>query len=347
MNQNNSNDSIVLLAKKNGPTSFSSLHIIKKALGTTKVGHTGTLDSFAQGLLVVCTGRLTKLAGNITEFDKTYEAILKFGSETDTLEYTGKIVKKTALPSIEQFQNAIKSFLGESLQAPPAFSAIHINGKRASDLARSGNVVEIPKRKITVYAAEISETVCNSNNQVEYAKITFKVSKGTYIRCLARDIAYKCGSSAHLIGLYRTQVGNFSIKNAAGYSELADFSIENARKNLKKYEEDKSKTDINESLNKKAKISDDEKLKQEILEKKKDFDPQTANLCGFEVINIINKNDEFAFKNGKPLRSAMFNKNLKEIKNDSLCAVFSSENIFLGLIFKNNEGRISYKFVLS
>ena len=98
--QNSQNsDGIILLAKQPGLTSFSSLNSVKKALNTKKVGHTGTLDSFAQGLLIVCTGRLTRLAGRITEFNKTYQAVIKFGEETDTYEYTGKITKKTVLPA--------------------------------------------------------------------------------------------------------------------------------------------------------------------------------------------------------------------------------------------------------
>ena len=94
------NDGIVLLAKQPNQTSFYSLNSVKKALGTSKVGHTGTLDSFAQGLLVVCVGKMTKLAGNITEFDKSYEAVIKFGEETDTLEYTGKVIKKLVFPKL-------------------------------------------------------------------------------------------------------------------------------------------------------------------------------------------------------------------------------------------------------
>ena len=209
-------DGIVLLAKKPGLTSFASLHSVKKALGTTKVGHTGTLDSFAQGLLVVCTGRLTKLAGNITEFDKSYSAVIKFGEETDTLEYTGQVIRTAPLPSLEALTNALQKFTGNILQAPPSFSALHVNGKRASDLAREGKTVELPPRPITVFQANIIETKLSSEGFVEYCKIDFTVSKGTYIRCLARDIAKEAGSAGHLIGLYRTRVGNFDIKDAAG-----------------------------------------------------------------------------------------------------------------------------------
>ena len=135
MSNLSSPDGIVLLAKKTGLTSFTALNSVKKALNTTKVGHTGTLDSFAQGLLVVCCGRLTRLAGNITEFDKSYEAVIKFGEETDTLEYTGQIIRRAPLPSLEALEASVKKYTGKQLQAPPAFSALHANGKRASDLA--------------------------------------------------------------------------------------------------------------------------------------------------------------------------------------------------------------------
>lgn len=147
MNKNNIEDGIVLLSKRTGETSFSSLYNVKKALGTKKVGHTGTLDSFASGLLVICTGKLTKLVSNITEFDKTYEAVLKFGEETDTLEYTGSVIKKTDLPDLAKLEEVLQKYKGEMLQKPPIYSAIHIDGKRASDLARKGVEADIPKEK--------------------------------------------------------------------------------------------------------------------------------------------------------------------------------------------------------
>ena len=123
---------------------------------------------FAQGLLVVCTGRLTRLAGNITEFDKSYSAIIKFGQETDTLEYTGNIVKKAPLPTLDDLKDALKKFTGDLLQAPPAYSSIHVDGKRASDLARKGIDVEIPKRKIKVFSAELRDYIL-SDDKVLYA----------------------------------------------------------------------------------------------------------------------------------------------------------------------------------
>ena len=155
-------DKIVLLAKKTGLTSFTSLNCVKKAFKTTKVGHTGTLDSFAQGLLVVCCGRLTRLAGNITEFDKSYKAIIKFGQETDTLECTGQIIKNAPLPTLQSLENALKKFNGNIMQTPPAFSAIHVDGKRASDLAREGKTAQLKPRPVTIFDAKIIETKLNS-----------------------------------------------------------------------------------------------------------------------------------------------------------------------------------------
>ena len=279
-------DGIVLLAKKPGLTSFSSLHSIKKALGTTKVGHTGTLDSFAQGLLVVCTGRLTRLAGNITEFDKSYEAVIKFGEETDTLEYTGNVIQTAPLPTLDTLKSAITKYTGKILQAPPAFSAVHVNGKRASDLAREGKDVEIPPRPVTVFKADLTETKQNAEGLIEYCKIDFTVSKGTYIRCLARDIAKEAGSAGHLVGLYRTRVGNFDIKDSAGFTELSDFNISSS------IEASKQTIDLQKPH------PDDSALQEEIRNKLCGFDRETAALCGFDSITLKDEEAEKDYKKG-------------------------------------------------
>ena len=223
--------SLVLLAKCPGRTSFSSLFSVKHALGTKKVGHTGTLDSFAEGLLVVCTGALTRIASRITAFDKEYEAVIAFGSETDTLDPYGAAVRTAPLPSKESFVDAFNAFKGELMQKPPAFSALHVDGKRASDLARKGIEVDVPERKINVFSSHIKE-IQEKDGLVEYAHVVFHVSKGTYIRSLARDIAGACGSAAHLIGLRRTKVGSFRLEDAAGYGLLEPFSIKTVRAGL-------------------------------------------------------------------------------------------------------------------
>ncbi len=325
-------DGIVLLAKKPGLTSFATLHSVKKALGTTKVGHTGTLDSFAQGLLVVCTGRLTKLAGCITEFDKSYSAVIKFGEETDTLEYTGEVVRTASLPSPDALNEAIKKFTGNILQAPPAFSAIHVNGKRASDLAREGKSVDIPPRPITVFEAKITETKLTNERLVEYCKIDFIVSKGTYIRCLARDIAKEAGSAGHLIGLYRTRVGNFDIKDAAGFRELKDFSIQSSIEQSKITENERP---------------DDTELKEEIRNTLRGFDKETSTMCGFTNLILTDEQAEKNYCNGKPIRSALFGTNLHDIDNNTVCAIFSKTDFFRGLIEKDNEGHLHHRFVIN
>ena len=124
---------IVLLEKKAGKTSFSSLSVVKRALSTSKVGHTGTLDSFASGLLVVLVGKLTHLVPHITNFSKRYSALIEFGTETDTLDPTGTVVKTGGFPAEAQVREELASFVGEQGQIPPAYSALHVDGKRASD----------------------------------------------------------------------------------------------------------------------------------------------------------------------------------------------------------------------
>ena len=341
--KNTSTDGIVLLAKTPGITSFSSLNSVKKALGTSKVGHTGTLDSFAQGLLVVCTGRLTRLAGQITAFDKTYSAVIKFGEETDTLEYTGKVIHTAPLPSREDFEKAVALHTGEIMQTPPAFSAIHIDGKRASDLTRSGQEAIIPPRPVTIYSSEIKALETDASGNILYAQIDFSVSKGTYIRSLARDIAKACGSAAHLIGLYRTKVGNFHVEDAAGYETVKDFSIESA---INKMKEEMTK----EAFTEKRPFvltAEEIELQNQIRKTIRQFDKETSLLCGFENIILKDENTEKDFCNGKPLRSALFGIDLHSIEPDTLLAVFSQESVFRGLIEKESGGRIRHRFVIT
>ncbi len=355
-------DGIVLLAKKPGPTSFAALTSVKKALNTTKVGHTGTLDSFARGLLVVCTGRLTKLAGNITAFDKSYQAVVKFGQETDTLEYTGKIIKEAPLPAPEALEKAVESLTGNIMQRPPAFSAIHVKGQRASELARKGLMEELPARPVTVYKAEIKEIKKNNEGLVLYALIDFSVSKGTYIRSLARDIAEACGSCAHLTGLFRTRVGSFKLEAAAGFSTLKPFTIEEAikeeeafHKQEKEKEAQAEKENKEPAQNQKAKkekkpfilTPEEEALQEEIRSKLCSFDQRAAEDCGFLSIHIKDQTALKDFFNGKKLCTAMFRENLWNYAKASQIAVFTEDESFAGLIAKDQEGRPSYKFVLN
>jgi len=146
---------IVLLNKSPGITSFQALNEIKKAFSTGKVGHTGTLDKFASGLLLVLVGRAGKLAPWFSGCDKEYEGAIKFGVETDTLDPEGMVVAEASPPDRETLEKALAAFRGDILQAPPVYSAVHIDGERAHKLARSGAAVEMPKRPVSIYALDL------------------------------------------------------------------------------------------------------------------------------------------------------------------------------------------------
>ncbi|OQY34879.1 MAG: tRNA pseudouridine(55) synthase TruB [Spirochaetaceae bacterium 4572_59] len=219
-------DGIVFLNKPLGETSFRSLGCIKKTLGIRKVGHTGTLDKFAEGLLIVLTGRFTKLNSLITGMDKVYEAEFCFGKETDTLDPEGKIVGEAPLPSESLIREKISLFVGDILQRPPIYSAIHINGQRAHKLARKGIEHEMPARPVTIYAFDLLAY------EEGILKVRVHCSKGTYIRSLARDLGLACNSRAYVSALKRTKVGPFLLENSltpdrfretAGFYPWTDF----------------------------------------------------------------------------------------------------------------------------
>jgi tRNA pseudouridine55 synthase len=201
-------DGYFLLDKPCGVTSFEALYPIKRALGTGKVGHTGTLDKFASGLMIVLTGRALKQSAAFSACDKRYEGTICFGLETDTLDPEGAPVAEAPPPSREALEAVLPAFSGPLLQTPPKFSAIHVNGKRAHELARSGVDVVMKQRPVTVYAIELL------SYESPFARIAVHCSSGTYIRSLARDIALAAASRAHLSALRRTQVGGFRVEDA-------------------------------------------------------------------------------------------------------------------------------------
>ena len=207
---------LLLLRKKTGVTSFDALKEVKQAFGTGKVGHTGTLDKFASGLLLVLVGRAVKLAPLFSGYDKEYIATIRFGEETDTLDPEGTVIAQGRVPSRDEVEAVLPRFRGNILQAPPVYSAIHINGQRAHELARDGKNPAMKERPITIYKLEI-----HSWTPPE-AVIQVKCSAGTYIRSLARDIALAAGSRASLSVLTRTKVGAFDLENAAGEGNLVN-----------------------------------------------------------------------------------------------------------------------------
>jgi tRNA pseudouridine55 synthase len=198
----------VLLNKRPGVTSFQALNQVKKIFSTGKVGHTGTLDKFASGLLVVLVGRAVKLSPWFLSCDKFYLAGIRFGLETATLDPEGEVTAEAPVPCREAVEEALAKFRGDILQAPPAYSAIHINGVRSHELARSGVPVEPEKRPVTIYALELVSW------EPPFAQIRVHCSKGTYIRSLARDLALEAGSRAHLVTLERTGSALFRLEDA-------------------------------------------------------------------------------------------------------------------------------------
>ena len=183
---------LVLLDKEPGETSFQVLGRVKNYLGTTKAGHTGTLDKFASGLLLVLTGRALKLAPWFSSRDKVYEAAILFGEETDTLDPEGAVIARAAPPDQETLEAVLPRFRGTIAQRPPAYSALHVGGKRAHELARAGVAVELNERPVTIHALSL----LSYDNPV--ARVRVHCSSGTYIRSLARDIARAAGSRARL-----------------------------------------------------------------------------------------------------------------------------------------------------
>lgn len=198
----------ILLNKKTGITSFQALNWIKKVYSTGKVGHTGTLDKFASGLLLVLVGRAVKLTPWVSKCNKEYEGTIQFGTETDTLDNEGVSVAEAPPPDRETLEAVLPRFRGGQLQTPPVYSAIHIDGKRAHTLARSGTAVDMPKRPVSIYSLELL------SYEPPLARIRVRCSKGTYIRSLARDIALAAGSRGHLAALTRTGIADFRLTEA-------------------------------------------------------------------------------------------------------------------------------------
>jgi len=201
-------EGIALLSKPEGMTSFQALSPLKRSLRTGKLGHTGTLDKFASGLLVVLVGGLTRLGPWFTSLDKVYEAKIRFGEETDTLDPEGLVVGRAEPPHIESLSRALVAFRGPLMQSPPAYSAIHIDGERASDRARRGELPDMKARPVTIHKLELL------GYDGRTADIRLRCSSGTYVRSLARDLALAVGSRAHLTGLRRLAVGPFLLEAA-------------------------------------------------------------------------------------------------------------------------------------
>jgi tRNA pseudouridine55 synthase len=203
-------DGIVLVDKNEGETSFDVVRKAKRLLKRKKVGHSGTLDPFATGLLIILLGQGTKLSSYLMSGKKRYLATMTLGIGTDTLDKTGRIVETVPVPALDpqEIRRIIQGFIGDIEQTPPAYSAININGQRAYKLARQGIAVDLKKRTVTIHSIDILS--------IDLPDITFEVtcSCGTYVRSLAADIGERLGLAAHLSSLRRLSSGTFEVQNA-------------------------------------------------------------------------------------------------------------------------------------
>lgn len=227
---------VVIVDKPKGMTSRDVVNIVSKKYSTKKVGHTGTLDPIATGVLVLCIGKATKLVSRLTSLEKEYIATVILGEETDTLDITGNIIDdKICIKTQKEIEEVLKSFIGSYNQEVPKYSAVKINGKKLYEYAREDKNVILPKRIVHIKSIELLGNVTYKNNKTIFS---FKcvVSKGTYIRSLIRDIAQRLNTVGIMSDLRRVKQGSFDIKNSIKLENLSNDDIISIRNilNVKK-----------------------------------------------------------------------------------------------------------------
>lgn len=206
---------ILLLDKSKGPTSFRLVQILRKRLGVKKIGHAGTLDPFATGVMVMLVGRAyTRLSDHFLCHDKEYLAEVFLGASTDTYDSEGVILTTSAIiPSLDQIQDSLISFQGEVEQVPPMFSAKKIQGKKLYELARKG--IEVERKPVKIHV-----NIQLMRYAYPHLELKIRCSKGTYIRSIAYDLGEKLGCGAHLSNLRRTRSGHFCVEDCMGEAEF-------------------------------------------------------------------------------------------------------------------------------
>ena len=211
-------DGILLIDKIEGETSIGVVKKVRRLMKVGKVGHAGTLDPFASGLLIILLGRGTKLSRFIMSENKIYLATIRLGVETDTLDHTGRVVSISDVPEINQeyIQERAQGFVGEDIeQVPPSYSAVKYRGKRAYKLARSGFQIDLHKRKVTVHSIRILSV------KLPDVAMEVRCSGGTYIRSLAADLGRSLGTGGHLRSLRRLASGSFEVQHALSSREIS------------------------------------------------------------------------------------------------------------------------------
>lgn len=221
-------DGLLIFDKEKGITSHDLVYKVRKKLGIKKVGHTGTLDPMATGVLVISIGKGTKTSDYILSSDKVYEAKIKLGVLTDSYDITGKILEEEDVCfTDEDIKDTLIKFTGKISQRPPIYSALKVKGKKLYEYAREGKDVEIKKREVEVYENELLDF----NGKDEFTILT-KVSKGTYIRSLANDLGRSLGTFGTLTELRRTRSGSFKIEDAIKVSDFERSSLDEIKEKI-------------------------------------------------------------------------------------------------------------------
>ncbi|MGD9781228.1 MAG: tRNA pseudouridine(55) synthase TruB [Kiritimatiellia bacterium] len=212
------NDGLLLVDKPSGPTSHDVVARIRRQFRIPKVGHGGTLDPMATGLLVLLLGKATKISDRVMGHDKTYEGVFRLGIETDSQDADGQTVAETDASAVtaDQVAAQMKSRLGDQMQMPPMVSAIKINGVPLYKLARKGQTVERPPKLIHVYRFDLLDFAAPD------VRFVVECTKGTYVRTLAHDVGQSLGVGAHLVQLRRTKIGRLDVANASSLPDLLE-----------------------------------------------------------------------------------------------------------------------------
>ena len=206
---------LMIVDKPVGPTSHKIVSLVRRGTGVRKVGHAGTLDPRASGVLVLCLGPATRLSEFLSTSSKRYEAVISFGASTQTYDAEGPVVRRSeSVPSLEELQAVLPEFRGEIEQVPPPYSAIKVKGEKAYKLARSGKEVKLDPRRVTIHHLEVLKY------QPPDLVLDIECTAGTYIRSLAHDLGERVSTGAHLANLRRTKAGPFSLEDAVPLPKL-------------------------------------------------------------------------------------------------------------------------------
>jgi len=233
---------VIIINKPKGYTSHDVVNVLRKKLNTKKVGHTGTLDPNATGVLPILVGAATKISKYLVEHEKTYIATIELGKKTDTGDAEGEVIQEVTNMkeiNIEEIESVLKSFLGKQSQIPPMYSAIKVDGKKLYEYAREGKTVELQPREIEILDINL---IAYNNNEI---KFSVRCSKGTYIRSLCEDIAESLGTIGYMKELQRASVNQFNIQDSILLDDLDNINIGERIILIEKVFEDKPRIDLN------------------------------------------------------------------------------------------------------